>query len=53
VYASAHARRAHITRAHYRDFALFAFTTFTQGDCFITILGEKTWEIKEKTWEIS
>jgi len=44
---------ARITRAHYRDFALFAFTTFTQGDCFVAILGEKTWEIKEKTWEIS
>ena len=41
MYAIAHARRARITRAHYRDFALFAFTTFTQGDCFITILGQK------------
>ena len=53
VYASTHARRARITRAHYRDFALFAFTTFTQGDCFIAILRRKNKEIKQKTWEIS
>ena len=38
VYAITHARRARITRAHYRDFALFAFT---QGDCFIEILRRK------------
>ena len=42
-----------ITRAHYRDFALFAFTTFTQGNCCIAILRRKNWEIKEKTSEIS
>jgi len=53
VYASTHARRARITRAHYRDFALFAFTTFTQGDCCIAILRRKNKEIKEKTSEIS
>ena len=40
--------RARITRAHYRDFALFAFTTFTQGDCFIAILGEKKRGRKKK-----
>ena len=39
---------ARITRAHYRDFALFAFTTFTQGDCFIAILGEKKRGRKKK-----
>ena len=48
VYASAHARRARITRAHYRDFALFAFTTFTQGDCFIAILRRKKQGDKRK-----
>ena len=48
VYASTHARPARITRAHYRDFALFAFTTFTQGDCFIAILGEKNVGDKRK-----
>ena len=39
---------ARITRAHYRDFALFAFTTFTQGDCCIAILGEKNVGDKRK-----
>ena len=48
VYASAHARRARITRAHYRDFALFAFTTFTQGDCFVAILRRKKQGDKRK-----
>ena len=48
VYAIAHARRARITRAHYRDFALFAFTTFTQGDCFIIILRRKKQGYKTK-----
>ena len=48
VYASTHARRARITRAHYRDFALFAFTTFTQGDCFIAILRRKKQGDKRK-----
>ena len=48
VYASAHAHRARITRAHYRDFALFAFTTFTQGDCFIAILRRKKQGDKRK-----
>ena len=41
-------RRARITRAHYRDFALFAFTTFTQGDCFIAILRRKKQGDKRK-----
>ena len=36
--------RAHINR----DFALFAFTTFTQGDCCIAILGEKNVGDKRK-----
>ena len=40
--------RARITRAHYRDFALFAFTTFTQGDCFIAILRRKKLGDKRK-----
>ena len=53
VYASTHARRARITRAHYRDFALFAFTTFTQRDYCIAILGQKKPGDKRKTWEIS
>ena len=48
VYTSTHARRARITRAHYRDFALFAFTTFTQGDCFIAILRRKKQGDKRK-----
>ena len=48
VYASAHAHRARITRAHYRDFALFAFTTFTQGGCFIAILRRKKQGDKRK-----
>jgi len=48
VYASTHARPARITRAHYRDFALFAFTTFTQGDCFVAILRRKKQGDKRK-----
>ena len=48
VYASAHARRARITRAHYWDFILFAFTTFTQGDCFSAILRRKKQGDKRK-----
>ena len=40
--------RARITRAHYRDFELFAFTTFTQRDYCIAILKTKKQGYKTK-----